>query len=609
VDFLKKHYEKVILLGLFVFFIGLMYLVQSVISSTREVTDADLKLPVRKPDYEKVERKNPDFDTVKLWYDSHLKWENNNKANTNDFVSVIKMARCPYCGKARENDSEVEYTSIIPLSHFSDGKCPECGSELKPPWNVNVDEMMEKFRVQDAEKLRLEEERRLAEEKKRQEEEELKRIEDEKRKEEEDRIRTEEEAGNRLAEEKRRIDEDLKREEDERVRLEEEETRRIEEEKKRVEEEKRERDRDGDGILNSDETRFGMDPEDPHDARYDNDGDGFSNIFELEQGYWPNNPLDHPPLWWRLKVKEVKKSELDVKFMALNDNGSSNKKDWMVQFNHPDPNPRRKGRMTSSYLYLDTVFPGTIDGKRYKVLDIERVTVEKKRAASALEASEKGEIVEKVDESFVTMIEIVEPGKTAEKLKFVINQQAYSNDHRPIFVDTGSIRSAKRREFTCRIGETFKLGLFGSSNEKGEKLTRKQLLGEVRSYRLKSVDDAKLSVVIEEVLPEGSKEKPQVFEINKDGKIPAKQLPIRKVQKQNVEDDVLKQDAPIVQDGSEKQDKKKNQEETSADPRLPRKPLIGAQSTDGSPRQSMFADEPVEDENDDYNGIRRPLGR
>lgn len=80
-DFLKRHYEKVILLGLFVFFIGLMYLVQTVIDSTREVTEADLALPQRTPDYEQVVKEGSEFDTAKLWADSHLKWDHiaNNK--------------------------------------------------------------------------------------------------------------------------------------------------------------------------------------------------------------------------------------------------------------------------------------------------------------------------------------------------------------------------------------------------------------------------------------------------------------------------------------------------------------------------------------------------
>jgi hypothetical protein len=271
--------------------------------------------------------------------------------------------------------------------------------------------MVEKFQAQDAEKLKAEEGKR------------------------------------QQAEEQRRVEEEKRREEDER---------------KRVEDVKRERDRDGDGIINADEVRFGMDENDPHDARYDNDGDGFSNIFELENGYWPNKPLDHPPLWWRLRVKDVRKFELDVKFMALNDSGSPDKKNWMVQFNHPDPNPRRKGRMTSTYLYIGSTLH--IDGRTYRVADIERVVTEKKRAASALEAGEKGEVVEKVDESRVTMVEVVRNGGEPEKLVFVINQVAYSNDYRPVLEDTGRL-TGKNREFTRRIGEMFRMGLFKAEKD------------------------------------------------------------------------------------------------------------------------------------------------
>ncbi|MBR2720526.1 MAG: hypothetical protein IKB74_04240, partial [Lentisphaeria bacterium] len=65
-DFIKRHYEKVILLGLFVLFVGLMFLVQSIISSTRSITEKDLKLPKRTADHVNADVTDPQFDTAKI---------------------------------------------------------------------------------------------------------------------------------------------------------------------------------------------------------------------------------------------------------------------------------------------------------------------------------------------------------------------------------------------------------------------------------------------------------------------------------------------------------------------------------------------------------------
>ena len=99
-DFLKRHYEKVILLGLFVFFIGLMYLVQTVINSTREVTPEQLALPKRVADYNLVKQDDPGFNTDNLWKNSNLKWDKIAAGKGgNDFVAVVEMVsvKCDGC--------------------------------------------------------------------------------------------------------------------------------------------------------------------------------------------------------------------------------------------------------------------------------------------------------------------------------------------------------------------------------------------------------------------------------------------------------------------------------------------------------------------------------
>ena len=630
-DFLKRHYEKVILLGLFVFFIGLMYLVQTVINSTREVTPEQLALPKRVADYNLVKQDDPGFNTDNLWKNSNLKWDKIAAGKGgNDFVAVVEMVsvKCDGCNKSSEvkeqesseveslDKNVVEYISVIPKSDFKSGSCSVCGGELKKAWRdeVDIDAEAERLERLKAEKSRREEEEKHREErlKKEQEEEkrikeELARLEDDEQKIEDEKKRQEEDVQRSIEDEFKRQEEEIKRQEEEKKRQEEEKKRQEEEKKRQEEEEKRRKeeiDRDGDGISNEDEKRFGMDENDENDIYYDNDGDGFSNIFELENGYWPNDPLDHPPLWWRLKVKEVRRSKLDAKFMALNDGGSDDKTQWSVQFNHRYVSGRLAGRWTSSDLYIGSTFEVEKD-KFFKVVDIKRIITEKKRAATALEKSDTGIVVEKIDNSLVIMDEVVDGNKKPERLEFPIKADAFSYDYRPVLTDTGRL-TGKRREIHLKPGETFRLGLLSVKDQGNEikKLTRKELSGEVRAYRLKSVDDKKLIVEIEEVLPAGATKKPELFVITREGKVPAKKVPTVKKQKQerSEEERVLTLDAPLVRGADEDNKTEKKEGSKKADPNAPRRPLIGERPADGSPRPSIFS-------NAEEHGGNHDMGR
>ena len=478
-DFIKKHYEKVILLGLFVIFIGLMFLVQSVISSTREVKDKDLALPARRPDYVNEDAGDKKFDTAERWEASHFDWQRKahrekDELPVSDFVKSFSMAECPHCGS---EDESGKYTMLIPVFHFNStdkelGKCPECQNQLQPPLNIDVVDYEYKFYAAD---------------------------------------------------------------EDKRLKTAEEEKKRQETENQRQEDEK---DRDDDGLPNEVEERFGMDPNDRYDVRYDIDGDGFSNIFELENKTMPNDPKDHPPMWWRLQLKDIRQIELPVKFMALNDNANQDKNTWQLQFNYPDPNPRRAGRLTSSYLRIGSTIK--IEGKTYRVEDVERKIIERKRAGGNLDA--KGELVEKIDESEVTLVEVAKAGVTPDKLKMVLNKTAYSSDRRPVLVDTGNIKN--KREYVLKVGDTLPIGLFATEKKEGG-LTAKERRREVRFYRLKSVDIANMRVEMEEIVRASDKKKNNVKEetsgkkevvpiiITKAGMVPADKTPIKKVEKKN----------------------------------------------------------------------------
>lgn len=151
-EFLKRHYEKLILLALSVISLLAVLYMTSVLRDTKEVTDRDLKIPTRSPDYKTLDSELAKYkaeksaeergnysDAVKLYAGSDkykadelirqtpLKWPASSyrsdagRGHFSDLVSVFKMARCPHCNR------------VIPFSYFSDSKCPCCGGELKKP--------------------------------------------------------------------------------------------------------------------------------------------------------------------------------------------------------------------------------------------------------------------------------------------------------------------------------------------------------------------------------------------------------------------------------------------------------------------------------------------
>ena len=464
-DLIKRHYEKVILLGLFVLFVGLMFLVQSVIDSTESVSDAELKLVKRKPDFENEAPTLAKFDTGKLRESTSLKWGKGKKDSLNsDFVEPFPMAACPHCRKEKleeakkqgyEVDEDQVYTMLVPLSSFStkdnDRNCPQCGKGLLWVKEITADE--------------------------------------------------------------------------------------IEEQKER------EADRDGDGVMDELERQYGMDPSNPHDARYDSDGDGFSNIFEIENEYVPNDAESHPPYWWRLYIKKIDLIKLPVSFMSLNDNKSKNKHDWILQFNHPDFYGRN--RIASSFLRIgDTI---AVEKRIYKIVDVERRLVPAKKSEKTTTAAEKKTETDKgmIDRSRVTLVEnnVANP----DKLVMEVGQPAYSSDKRPVLIDSGDVSG---KEYILKIGDTIRLGLF--KNDKDGAGDNKRQNKTAARYRLKSVDDEKEMIVLEEVKKKGGKkgaagekDKPVVIELyKKTPKVPEQMFPIKKVNVNDPKNDELTDEAP-----------------------------------------------------------------
>lgn len=129
-EFIKKHYEKLLLAGLLVLFIGAMFYLVGIVRDTGSISWEDLKIPTRAKDFdekketENVRTLNENLYGFKSWTGSkpragkypHL---------YSDLVVTFGAARCGHedCGK------------IIPLHYFGNKKegCPWCGKKLEAP--------------------------------------------------------------------------------------------------------------------------------------------------------------------------------------------------------------------------------------------------------------------------------------------------------------------------------------------------------------------------------------------------------------------------------------------------------------------------------------------
>lgn len=129
-EFLNKHYEKLILLAvLLVFVLGMVFLLNT-LNSTQEVKDTDLRIPTRGADYETADPKSDDFVISKQWQAGTFNWkrgEARKLANAqfcySDLVQFTPVSQCPFCN------------NLVPLSYFSEKNCPvpECGKLLHTP--------------------------------------------------------------------------------------------------------------------------------------------------------------------------------------------------------------------------------------------------------------------------------------------------------------------------------------------------------------------------------------------------------------------------------------------------------------------------------------------
>ncbi len=360
-EFLKRHYEKLILLVLLLAFILSMVYVLRIIDQTKEITEESLQIPTRAADYEVHDANSPDFRIAEYWQARNAVWpasQARNKENPffSDLVVTFPMARCPGedkkpCGK------------IIPLYYFTEQQpCPFCGLELKkPPKRGTGEDQMFLNNIQ----------------------------------------LTQEEA-----------------------------------------------------------TRFRLNEE---DALLDRDNDGFSNIFEIRVA--KTSPVDsrsHSPLWYRLRLQEIRRVELPIKFMAVNTNNSEDKSRWDLQLNMVN---KRKREITSIEALGNTI---ELDNKTYKIADVKLVKKE-------IPPDTKGGTVRISDESVMYLEQVEGP----DKLELQVGQKVFSSRPKAIMKDVGTHDGM----FICDIGEQFRMGV-------------RQTTG-LTNYRVKSIDPKAMTVTLE----------------------------------------------------------------------------------------------------------------
>lgn len=98
----------------------------------------------------------------------------------------------------------------------------------------------------------------------------------------------------------------------------------------------RERDSDQDGIIDSLEAKWGLNPNDPTDAVVDLDNDGFPTIVEVENETDPTDTSDYPPLIDYIRLVDVE--ETSIEFMLNGTAKFGDKYTLQIYWEYPDEN-------------------------------------------------------------------------------------------------------------------------------------------------------------------------------------------------------------------------------------------------------------------------------
>ncbi len=163
-------------------------------------------------------------------------------------------------------------------------------------------------------------------------------------------------------------------------------------------------DRDGDGITDDWEQKFGLNRYDIADAAQDFDGDGFSNLEEFEAGSDPVNPDLHPPYAEKLRFIQRKEIDFPLVFQGFTELGDGS---MAFQLNNPVTG---KSHFLSEGERAEHIvvkrFEKDPDGRNHRLF-VERdgFEIELQRGEVALDPESKAELINILDRSriMVTM--------------------------------------------------------------------------------------------------------------------------------------------------------------------------------------------------------------
>ena len=133
-DFIKRHYEKLLLLFMLVLFIGIMFYVVGVADQAKRIKDSDLTFRETDLQRHKVEQKSPaasEFNTSLIIEGGKSNWQASVQRHVfdpkqasvegtySDLVAAVSIASCPHC------------KNLIPRFYFRNNvKCPVCAMLL-----------------------------------------------------------------------------------------------------------------------------------------------------------------------------------------------------------------------------------------------------------------------------------------------------------------------------------------------------------------------------------------------------------------------------------------------------------------------------------------------
>lgn len=132
-NFIKNHYEKIILTLLLLVFVVLLALQLSMLLAGRKISDDELSVKKRNPDHTRLNFKDAKYNAV-MGISAIKNWEPlvprvQGAPYSTDFVTPFPIARCPWC------------RHYIPSSDFAARKCSYCQHALVPaPTKIVIDD-------------------------------------------------------------------------------------------------------------------------------------------------------------------------------------------------------------------------------------------------------------------------------------------------------------------------------------------------------------------------------------------------------------------------------------------------------------------------------------